>query len=608
MKRNKLLKHILYWLISGLVASITGHLTIELLQRIGFTSSWPHMELLLIGTAILFILYTFLSALLGSSTLGGIGLFMTALTVGIVNRVKIHYRADPLFPTELIVVKEVSFLIEMVGWLYTILIVLTGVILILIIVKFYQEKLKPKKEEIPRKIEWSSRILGVLISSLAIFYLNQFNQPDHRLREFYGNEGIWTFDNQLQDYQINGFVAGFIANLPGDPMDKPKGYSEERIQEIVAKYGEKADAMNQDKGEAQTDTNILFVMNESFSDPFNLEGIDSNKDPLVNFRRITKDTLSGQVLSPTFGGGTNANEFQALTGFSLEPLNPQITSPYMQLEDKIASYPTVVEKFNALNYRTTAIHPYDKNFFKRIKVYDKMGFAGFLHDDNMANTEKLSENHLFISDESAYKEAFEVLNRSEETDFIHVVTMQNHTPYADKYDEVHYQVTGSGNEDEAVAYFQDLENSDKALRDLIEEIDQHPEPILIVFWGDHLPGLYRGDVRGTNEEFTLRQTPFLVYSNTKDLAGEVETTSPIYFNNWLYDWLDFNLSAYDALLVELEGALPMIDEGMYFEKGEFLTNRDELSPEAHEVLEEYSLIMYDITTGEQYANRLKFFD
>ncbi len=280
----------------------------------------------------------------------------------------------------------------------------------------------------------------------------------------------------------------------------------------------------------------------------------------------------------------------------------------MQLDEKIGTYPTIVHRLNDLNYRTTAIHPYDKNFFKRDEVYEKMGFDLFLHDDSMANKEKLSRNHFFISDESTYKEAFKVLNESEETDFIYVVTMQNHTPYADKYEEVEYYVSGSGNADEAAGYFQDLENSDKALRELIDQIDQHREPILLIFWGDHLPGFYRGEIRETNDDFTFRETPFLVYSNKKKLKGEVSTTSSIYFSNWIYEWLDINLTAYDTLLLKLEEVLPMIDDGMYLENGELLASRKELSPEALEVLIEYSLIMYDITTGQQYSHDYEFFE
>ena len=123
-----------------------------------------------------------------------------------------------------------------------------------------------------------------------------------------------------------------------------------------------------------------------------------------------------------------------------------------------------------------------------------------------------------------------------------------------------------------------------------------------------MPGLYRGDIRNTNDAFTFRQTPFLAYSNQKELQGEVDsTTSPIYFNNWVYQWLDIQISAYDALLLELEEVLPMIDNGMYIEKEELLTSREQLSQETLEVLEEYEMILYDVTTGERYTHELQFF-
>lgn len=610
MKNNKVLKQIIYGLALGLLAAVMAQFIIESLQRFGFTTIFPPVAFLLIGTGILFTLYIFFTGLLGSAILGSVGLVVTALVLGSINRAKIHYRAEPLYPNDFAIVTEVSFFIEMIGWFYSILIVLSIILGIIFMVRFYHNQIKPRKKHFPKKLEGILRIVSVILTGWILFYLSEFHEPDHALHAFYREQGDWLFEAQLTDYQNNGFIAGFLANLQGQPMAEPTDYSKERVTEIHEKYRQKAADLNADKGETALDTNILFVMNESFSDPFNLEGIESNKDPLHYFRQITEETLHGQILSPTFGGGTNANEFQALTGFSLEPLNPQITSPYMQLNEKIGAYPTIAKKLNTLNYRTTAIHPYDKSFFKRDQVYEKMGFAEFLHEDNMVNLEYLSKSHLFISDASAYREVFEVLETSVETDFIHVVTMQNHTPYADKYETVDYQVAGSGNDAEAAGYFQDLANSDRALRQLIEQIDQHDEPILLVFWGDHLPGLYCNEVREVNDAFALRQTPFLVYSNQIDLEEEeeVNTTSPIYFQNWIYNWLDVELTAYDALLLELEAVLPMLDGGMYLESDEWVTSRRELSPETQKILEEYSTIMYDITTGNQYAITQGFFE
>ncbi len=606
-KKTNYLNHFFYWLTTGLIISVISHLAIEVLQRAGFTGMWLPLPVFLLGTGILFVLYTLLSALLGSSTLGAVGLFVTALTLGISNRVKIHYRAEPIFPNEFAIVKEVPFLVEMIGWFYTLLILITVSLVLLLTIYVYRTKLKPKKEGVSKRVEWSARIAGILLAGGALFFISQFQKPDHALREVYADYTHWTFDNQLEDYQRNGFIAGFLASIAAEPMEAPPDYSKERIQELAEKYQKRATEWNKNKGRAKEDVNILFVMNESFSDPFNLEGLDSNQDPLPHFRSLAEENLSGKVLSPTFGGGTNANEFQALTGFSLETFNPQITSPYTQLTDRIGTYPNIVRKLKHVDYQTTAIHPYNKDFFKRDEVYGKMGFDQFLHEEKMEHQETLTEEHLFISDAAAYKEALDVLNATDQTDFIHVVTMQNHTPYSEKYEAVAFEVSGSGNEEEANGYFQDLANSDRALGELIAEMDQHPEPILLFFWGDHLPGLYRGEIRTDNSDFRLRQTPFLVYSNRDPIQGHIENTSPVYFPNWLHQWLELEVSAFDALLMQLEEVLPMMDDGLYLENDELLTSREELQPETLDVLEEYTLILYDMTTGQQYAQDLGFF-
>lgn len=171
-------------------------------------------------------------------------------------------------------------------------------------------------------------------------------------------------------------------------------------------------------------------------------------------------------------------------------------------------------------------------------------------------------------------------------------------------------MTGSGNDEEANAFFKDLENSDISLRLLINKIDEYPEPILMAFWGDHLPGFYEGEVLKNNDYQTMREAPFLIYSNEVDVEEEVGLISPIYLNNYIYEILELKITAYEALLYELEEKLPVFDGELYYDNSDqtVKTTRDDLSAETLEVLEDYSLLMYDITTGNQYAHDLGFFD
>jgi len=412
------------------------------------------------------------------------------------------------------------------------------------------------------------------------------------------------------NYDNNGFIAGFLSNLPAPAMHEPDEYSLAVIENIVNKYKKMSIEINQAKNNTNIDTNIIFVMNETFSDPFNLEGIESNKDPLVNYREIIQESINGNIMSPSIGGGTATNEFQVLTGISMEPFSAHITSPYVQLVSEMKNFPSIVNKLKNLNYRATAIHPYSPNLYRRTDVYNNLGFDEFRHENNMIFKEKISKKHRYISDLSAYQEIFDVMSKSKEIDFIHLVTMQNHAPYAVKYDKADYEVVGTGNNVEANPYFKDLENSDTSLKTLINKIDSFPEPVLLVFWGDHLPGFYKENILNNNSMQKMRETPFLIYSNKYDLNEDIKVISPIYLGNYITKILDIKITPYEAMLRDLENKLPILENSLYLEEYSKKTvpGRKELSKEAQDLLLEYTLIMYDVTTGRQFTNELGFFD
>src|SRR5699024_7821596 len=142
------------------------------------------------------------------------------------------------------------------------------------------------------------------------------------------------------------------------PMNTPNKYSKSSMENIYRKYFNLSQEISRSRKNNNLDTNILFVMNESFSDPFNLLGIESNKNQLTNYREIINETVNGNVLAPNFGGGTATNEFEVLTGFLMEPFASQITSPFIQLTTQIESFPSIPKRLSNLNYKTTAIHPY----------------------------------------------------------------------------------------------------------------------------------------------------------------------------------------------------------------------------------------------------------
>ena len=616
VKKKKLIRNIMIFIIIGIIVSLFSHFVIEMYY---YNHNYEHVktlifetrtELFIYGSAILFVIYTLLTSIFGSVIIGGLLLPLLSWAVGMATYYKSIFRSEPLYPNELYMVRELPFLLEMLDTKTAVLMVVVVVLAIVLLIVFYRYILLPRRRETATKNQYIARLVGVVVSAGLLFYVGRFNYPNNKVKTMYDDYASWALYNQNKNYSNNGFVAGFLSNLDAPAMNKIENYSLSIVTGLYEKYTERAQIINQTRENKETDTNVIFVMNESFSDPFNLDGIESNRDPIPNYREIIEDAISGTILAPSIGGGTATNEFQVLTGISMEPFAPQITSPFIQLIKQMSDLPAMTNRMKSANYQTTAIHPYTPTFYRRNDVYNDMGFDEFRHQDNMNYREQISEKHRYISDFSAYQEVFDVLEETEQSDFIHLVTIQNHMPFANKYENIKYEVTGSGNDEEAAAYFTDLENSDIALRLLINKIDNYPEPIILLFWGDHLPGFYEGEVLVKNDYQAMRETPFFVYSNEVNLKEEVNLINPIFMTNYLFSTLNLQITPYEALLYDLEEKLPVFDGKLYYdsETQTIKGNREKLSPKALELLEDYSLLMYDVTTGKNYTHQLGFFE
>ncbi|QII83176.1 sulfatase-like hydrolase/transferase [Jeotgalibaca arthritidis] len=218
-------------------------------------------------------------------------------------------------------------------------------------------------------------------------------------------------------------------------------------------------------------------------------------------------------------------------------------------------------------------------------------------------------NNPYISDEQAYKEVLDVLKDSEEKDFIHLVTMQNHLSYSGNYNQVDYKVTGYINTEEVEQYLQGMTYSDIAIKELLTQLDDFEEKTIVVFWGDHLPAFYSSKIIEQNGYLNTHETPLLFYNNFKQEEGQdIGTISPIYFINHVLELANAEVTPYIALLERLENALPAFEKGNYLERETGLkTNRSELKPSTQLLLEEYDLILYDLTTGKNYAEKMNFY-
>ena len=612
IQRQKIVKALLKVIGVGLLAAIFSNAFLQWTQnelQINlvwlFAVNW-HTEIFIFSTLILFVLFIWFTSLIGNKWVGAGLLIGLSGIFGFITYNKMLIRQEPFYPNDLTMISELPFLITMLSvgqWI--------GLAVIFIIVAmgiYWLRKRSKKKKRIRTSRQYLARGLGFIGATLILAYVGHFNRPGNLIKAAYDPYAYWIPYSQQMNYYNNGFVGGFLYNLCTEAMVRPVVYSAKKMAEIDERYQQKAQNLNEKRTGSLANTNVIYVMNESFSDPLALEGLKTNKDPIAFARRFMQQTIHGKVLTQGIGGGTANSEFEALTSVSMEPLNVNMTSPYTQMDSVMNQLPSLAKQLSQLGHVSTAIHPYNTSMYKRKEVYPALGFNHFLHEENMMYQEKYGV-HSYISDEAAYKEVLSVMEETDEKDFIHLVTMQNHMPYGSKYDRTRFTVNGSGNQKEAEGYFEDLFYSDQALEELINQLSAHNEKILLVFWGDHLPGFYGEEIKETNGTLAMFEAPFFIWSNQSNAMKDVGTISPIFFHNHILEANEVAVTPFMRLLMDLEEELPAFEKGMYLEAGEekLIQKRENLSPEARRLLEEYTLVLYDLLEGEGYLDKKNFF-
>ncbi|WP_315863573.1 LTA synthase family protein [Enterococcus lactis] len=575
-------------------------LSVDLALKFAF--SW-HTEKFFLACLVLLIILIFLIALAGSVPLGSLTYVVTIGVLGFANYMKMSYRQEPIYPDDLKMITEIGLLKDMTGtMLFTVILAAAGTVLGLFCWYMFRSLKKGRRFQL-------IRLTTLLVAIGLLGYISNFNNPDNLLRKAYNKTALWIPYSQKMNYYNTGFIGGFLYNLKVEPMDEPEGYSKAKIKEITEKYQKLADEKN--KAVEEESPNVVFVMSESFSDPSRLNGVEVSGEPLADYYEVADQTYSGNMLSQNYGGGTANIEFEALTGFSMALFNAQLTTPYTMLVPKMDQLPSIVSALNAQSYQTTAIHPYNTSMYKREDVYQTLGFDQFISERTMTYTDTI-ENNPYISDESAYKEVMTLLKEEKAPQFIHLVTMQTHMPYNGKYDRLGYSAEisdGSGTLD-LENYLQDISYSSAALKQFTEELKNLSRRTLVVFWGDHLPGIYSDTIQAKNDKQTLHETQFLMFDSKGKLEKQTTQdaiTSPFYFAANLMEQTNQTTNGFYQLLLSLEQELPAFERELYYQNGQWYKEA-QFNRSQQEIYDEYQLIQYDIVAGKQYSLADGFFE
>ena len=444
--------------------------------------------------------------------------------------------------------------------------------------------------------------------------------------------------DSVYDAQRNGPVVAFVRQLNPKVMDEPEGYSEETMREVAARYADAADTMNKTRTEYLDESTVIFVLNESFSDPSRVPGIELNQEATPEVDAIREQTTGGLMLSSGYGGGTANLEYMSLTGMSMANFNSSLTSPYQQLVPS-QRWTTSVNQMWGDAENSLGFHPYEPSMYSRATNYRKFGFSHFYTlegDDVIAHRDTIDKSP-YVSDAATYRSVLDEVGSTDANQFISVITMQNHMPYNDWYADNEFTVTntdgaeplGEDETREIETYAKGVSLSDKATAEFLDELDAIDKPITVVFYGDHLPGIYSTAGEDQNNSLALHLTDYFIWSNkasgsqgTKNENSDY--TSPNYFIAQAAEHMNAKVSPFLAFLTQMHEHVsamepPVVNniqgwsripEGqpIYLDADGNPMVESEMDAATRQLLEDYKLIQYDVTAGDGYFKDLGFMD
>lgn len=439
--------------------------------------------------------------------------------------------------------------------------------------------------------------------------------------------------NPIADATSNGPVINFLQLAHTKIMDKPEDYSEETMTKIAKKYSKEADSINQSRTTNLTDNTVIMVLSETFSDPTRVPGVSFAEDPMPNIRQIKSETTSGLMLSPGYGGGTANIEYQALTGLSMANYSNTLSIAYQQLVPGQKWDQSLNQLWNEKNGEdsSVAFHAYNRNMYFRDINYKKFGFSKFYATDGKPKLTNLYpiDSAWYASDESFYSQVLKKMQSSDGNKFYQVVTMQNHMPYEDIYaDNQFKELDTSENlqENERLnieTYTKGLNYTDQSTQDFLNALNNIDRPITVIFYGDHLPGIYSTAYSDSDNILGLHETDYFIWSNNASSVAGTKLdnassayTSSNYFSAQLASHLNAKVSPYLAFLTEMHQAIPAMsvpsaaggspDKPVYLNAAGARISEKDLSEEAKTLLHDYKLIQYDMSAGKNYLKDTDF--
>lgn len=381
------------------------------------------------------------------------------------------------------------------------------------------------------------------------------------------------FSNIAQGYENYGFVYGFSTSVVDRGMSEPDEYSKDSIEQAKKKSKNSFSKTNYNP-------NIIVVLLESFIDPTEVNFLKFYKDPIPNFRKLSKEYTSGYLTVPVVGAGTANSEFEILTGMSMQYFGTG-EYPYKTIL-KQTDCESIASNLSKIGYGTHVVHNNGGNFYSRANAFSMMGFDSFTSKE-MMNINEYTPLNSWPTDDILIGETIKALDSTDkQTDFVYTITVQGHGAYPTEkvLDNPEIIVSGASTKEANYQweyYVNMIHEVDKFINNLTTALEERDEDTIVVFFGDHLPSLNLED---------------------RDMAtGSTFKTKYVTWNNFGLGKNDADIKAYE-LLAKITNDLG-IHEGTIFTYEQYALDLGVTNEDSY--LEGLNNIQYDLLYGDRFA-------
>lgn len=515
------------------------------------------LALNLLPPVLLIWLFYFLSR---RAWVGFLGSFLPTLGIALANYYKIRLRSDPLLATDLRLAAEAGGVVGGytldLTWLvwFTLACFIAGLLFAIFLM--------------PQGIRgWRERSFGALscLALMAVALAGPYSSP-----AVYNKTSNLRYINQWSDVEVfvsKGCIYPFLYSFQDMFPTPPAGYDKAQAAAQLAQYP--------DSGiPEERKVSVMGIMLEAFCDLTDFEALsalDGVAQVYAPWHELEARSISGDLLTNIFGGGTIDTEQAFLSGYSRHDVFRAPADSYVwYLRDQ--------------GYQTFGSHPGYGWFYNRQNVTQYLGFEDYWFTENHYGALVDPEAAVWKSDPILVRELLDQLRdrTARGPCFSFSVTYQNHGPYADYPTERDGFITpASSGLSEASChilnnYLGGVTVTIQAMTWLVQELDKLDEPVVLVLFGDHKPWAGNGNTvyteMGVHFDLSTREgfyeyysTPYLIWANSsakavlgQDFTGAGGDFSPCFLMPKVFDLCGWEGPGFMKLAREMRAVTPVL--------------------------------------------------